>query len=50
MGTASSALLSAAAIGGLLVLAPMSAHAQWWRGAVIYHIYPRSFFDSNGDG
>ncbi len=31
MGTASSALLSAAAIGGLLVLAPMSAHAQWWR-------------------
>lgn len=24
--------------------------AQWWRGAVIYHIYPRSFADSNGDG
>jgi alpha-glucosidase len=24
--------------------------AQWWRGAVIYHIYPRSFSDSNGDG
>jgi alpha-glucosidase len=22
----------------------------WWRGAVIYHIYPRSFRDSNGDG
>jgi alpha-glucosidase len=22
----------------------------WWRGAVIYEIYPRSFFDSNGDG
>lgn len=33
MGTASSALLSVAAIGGLLVLAPESAHAQWWRGA-----------------
>ncbi|MDE2295698.1 MAG: alpha-glucosidase [Gammaproteobacteria bacterium] len=24
--------------------------APWWRGAVIYEIYPRSFQDSNGDG
>ncbi|HXA40415.1 MAG TPA: alpha-amylase family glycosyl hydrolase [Phenylobacterium sp.] len=22
----------------------------WWKGAVLYHIYVRSFFDSNGDG
>ncbi|GGA48059.1 alpha-glucosidase family protein [Dyella nitratireducens] len=24
--------------------------ASWWRGAVIYQIYPRSFLDTNGDG
>ncbi|OUS05020.1 alpha-glucosidase [Rhodobacterales bacterium 52_120_T64] len=26
------------------------ADQDWWRGAVIYQIYPRSFQDANGDG
>ncbi len=34
---------------------PQSLHnsafaADWWRGAVIYQIYPRSFRDTNADG
>jgi alpha-glucosidase len=27
-----------------------AAAAAWWKNAVIYEIYPRSFQDSNGDG
>ena len=27
-----------------------AAQLAWWRGAVIYQIYPRSFRDTNGDG
>ncbi len=28
----------------------MSTHQHWWRNAVIYQIYPRSFADFSGDG
>ncbi len=29
---------------------PAAEGRPWWRGAVIYQIYPRSFNDTNGDG
>ena len=35
----------AAVEGRVLAMDP-----DWWRGAVIYQIYPRSYQDSNGDG
>ena len=30
--------------------APPINDSTWWKHAVIYEIYPRSFQDSNGDG
>jgi alpha-glucosidase len=29
---------------------PRMDNNRWWRGAVIYQIYPRSFLDTDGDG
>ena len=32
------------------ILYATKENAEWWRSAVIYQIYPRSFADGNGDG
>jgi len=31
-------------------IAQLEKDKDWWRGAVIYQIYPRSYQDSNADG
>lgn len=38
------------AVAPTVPTAGRAACGDWWRGAVIYQIYPRSFADSNNDG
>jgi alpha-glucosidase len=33
-----------------VAVAVRASDDAWWRGAVVYHIYPRSFLDTSGNG
>lgn len=33
-----------------MILTTNSFAQQWWKSSTIYHVYPRSFYDSNNDG
>lgn len=37
-------------MGSVVTMEKKMAQQQWYKGAVIYQVYPRSFQDTNGDG